>query len=40
MEVQTSSLKQARKAAGCTQAQLAHLTGVSRQRIISLKKES
>lgn len=38
MEVQTSSLKQVRKAAGFTQAQLAQLTGVSRQTIIATER--
>ena len=38
MDVQTSSLKQARKAAGYTQAQLAQLTGVSRQTIIATER--
>lgn len=38
MEVQTSSLKQVRKAAGYTQAQLAQLTGVSRQTIIATER--
>lgn len=38
MEVQTSSLKHVRKAAGYTQAQLAQLTGVSRQTIISTER--
>lgn len=38
MEVQTSNLKQARKASGLTQAQLAQLTGVSRQTIIATEK--
>lgn len=38
MDVQTSSLKQVRKAAGYTQAQLAQLTGVSRQTIISTER--
>ena len=36
MEVQTSDLKQVRKGSGLTQAQLAQLTGVSRQTIIAL----
>lgn len=38
MEVQTSNLKQARKTSGLTQAQLAQLTGVSRQTIIATEK--
>ncbi|MBM6590607.1 helix-turn-helix transcriptional regulator [Brevibacterium sp. RIT 803] len=38
MDVQTSSLKQVRKAAGYTQAQLAQLTGVSRQTIIATER--
>lgn len=38
MEVQTSNLKHVRKAAGLTQAQLAHLTGVSRQTIIATER--
>jgi putative transcriptional regulator len=38
MEVQTSDLKQVRKAAGLTQAQLAQLTGVSRQTIIATER--
>ncbi|MGO2643989.1 helix-turn-helix transcriptional regulator [Brevibacterium aurantiacum] len=38
MEVQTSSLKQVRKSAGLTQAQLAQLTGVSRQTIIATER--
>lgn len=38
MEVQTSSLKSVRKTAGLTQAQLAQLTGVSRQTIISTER--
>ncbi|RCS97934.1 putative transcriptional regulator [Brevibacterium sandarakinum] len=38
MEVQTSSLKQVRKAAGLTQARLAQLTGVSRQTIIATER--
>lgn len=38
MEVQTSNLKQVRKASGLTQAQLAQLTGVSRQTIIATEK--
>lgn len=38
MEVQTSSLKQVRKTAGFTQAQLAQLTGVSRQTIIATER--
>ena len=38
MEVQTSSLKQVRKAACYTQAQLAQLTGVSRQTIIATER--
>lgn len=38
MEVQTSSLKQVRKAAGYTQAQLAQITGVSRQTIIATER--
>lgn len=38
MEVQTSSLKQVRRSAGLTQAQLAQLTGVSRQTIIATER--
>ncbi|WP_240372443.1 helix-turn-helix transcriptional regulator [Brevibacterium zhoupengii] len=38
MEVQTSNLKQVRKSAGLTQAQLAQLTGVSRQTIIATER--
>ncbi|GAA1545713.1 helix-turn-helix transcriptional regulator [Brevibacterium picturae] len=38
MDVQTSSLKQVRKAAGLTQARLAQLTGVSRQTIIATER--
>lgn len=38
MEVQTSGLKSVRKAAGRTQAQLAQLTGVSRQTIIATER--
>jgi putative transcriptional regulator len=38
MEVQTSNLKQVRKTSGLTQAQLAQLTGVSRQTIIATEK--
>ena len=38
MEVQTSSLKQVRKAVGLTQARLAQLTGVSRQTIIATER--
>lgn len=38
MEVQTSDLKHVRKAAGLTQAQLAQLTGVSRQTIIATER--
>lgn len=38
MEVQTSSLKQIRRSAGLTQAQLAQLTGVSRQTIIATER--
>ena len=38
MEVQTSSLKQVRKAAGYTQAQLAQLRCVSRQTIIATER--
>lgn len=38
MEVQTSNLKQVRKAFGLTQAQLAQLTGVSRQTIIATER--
>ncbi|MCF2585863.1 helix-turn-helix transcriptional regulator [Brevibacterium sp. UCMA 11752] len=38
MDVQTSSLKQVRKAAGYTQVQLAQLTGVSRQTIIATER--
>lgn len=38
MEVQTSRLKSVRKTAGLTQAQLAQLTGVSRQTIISTER--
>ena len=38
MEVQTSDLKQVRKTAGLTQAQLAQLTGVSRQTIIATER--
>lgn len=38
MEVQTSDLKSVRKAAGLTQAQLAQLTGVSRQTIIATER--
>ena len=38
MEVQTSDLKQVRKAAGLTQAQLAQLTGVSRQTVIATER--
>lgn len=38
MEVQTSNLKQVRKASGLTQAQLAQLTGVSRQTIIATER--
>ncbi|MGO1349131.1 MAG: helix-turn-helix transcriptional regulator [Brevibacterium aurantiacum] len=38
MEVQTSSLKQVRKSAGLTQAQLAQLTGVSRQTTIATER--
>ena len=38
MEVQTSDLKQIRKASGLTQAQLAQLTGVSRQTIIATER--
>ncbi|MCI4011704.1 helix-turn-helix transcriptional regulator [Brevibacterium sp. ZH18] len=38
MEVQTSRLKSVRKIAGLTQAQLAQLTGVSRQTIISTER--
>lgn len=36
--MQTSSLKQVRKTAGFTQAQLAQLTGVSRQTIIATER--
>lgn len=38
MEVQTSDLKHVRKAASLTQAQLAQLTGVSRQTIIATER--
>lgn len=38
MEVRTSNLKQVRKAAGLTQAQLAQSTGVSRQTIIATER--
>lgn len=38
MEVQRSSLKQVRKTASYTQAQLAQLTGVSRQTIIATER--
>ena len=38
MEVQTSNLKQVRKTAGLTQAQLAQLTGVSRQTVIATER--
>lgn len=38
LEVQTSDLKHVRKAAGLTQAQLAQLTGVSRQTIIATER--
>ena len=38
MEVRTSNLKQVRKAAGLTQAQLAQFTGVSRQTIIATER--
>ena len=38
MEVQTSDLKSVRRAAGLTQAQLAQLTEVSRQTIISTER--
>lgn len=38
MDRQTSHLKQVRKAAGLTQAQLAQLTGVSRQTIIATER--
>ncbi|SMX93735.1 MULTISPECIES: helix-turn-helix transcriptional regulator [unclassified Brevibacterium] len=38
MEVQTSNLKHVRKSVGLTQAQLAQLTGVSRQTIIATER--
>lgn len=38
MDVRTSNLKQVRKAAGLTQAQLAQSTGVSRQTIIATER--
>lgn len=38
MSGQTSNLRQKRKASGLTQAQLAQMTGVSRQTIIAIER--